>query len=94
MDKFIKVNQYSGLIPVHREFNCRYCGTLVKVIDEKDKRTVYCSQRCEKQYWRDVSKKNAIYAKRCRETSGLRNYSAAQMAKKLWQEKKEAQENY
>lgn len=94
MKKFIKINQHSGIVPIHREFNCRQCGELVRVVDEKDKRTVYCSQKCEKQYWRDMSKKNSAYAKRGRETSGLRNYSAGQMSKKLWQEKKEAQENY
>lgn len=91
--KFIKVNQYYGHVPICREFSCRHCGLNVQVVDEKDKRTVYCSQKCEKQYWRDITKRNSIYAKRGRETSHLRNYSNAEMIKKLWREKKEAEEN-
>lgn len=90
--EYIKVNQFSDPVPIEREFTCRYCGVPVKVLDKKDKRIVYCSQKCEKQYWRDMSKKSASLSKRGRETSHLRNYSAVGMAKKLWKEKKEAEE--
>ncbi|CAL7895690.1 hypothetical protein [Fusobacterium necrophorum] len=89
----MKVNQYYTDVPIEREFYCRHCGTYVKIVDPKDKRTVYCSQKCEKQYWRDKTKAEARYKKRSREkVLGLRNYSKRQILKKLWQEKKEAEE--
>lgn len=91
---YIYVNQYTGIIPIEREFYCRHCGQIVKITDEKDKRTVYCCKKCEKQYWREISKRNSIYSKRGREVTGLRNYSGKEMAIKLWREKKEAEENY
>lgn len=90
----IKVNQFYKDVNVPREFRCAYCGDNVYIDDTKDKRVKYCSAKCEKQYWRDMSKKTAALSKRGRETSHLRNYSAAGMAKKLWAEKKEAEENY
>ena len=65
--ELIRVNQFSGLVPVEREFNCRQCGTNVKVTDKKDKRTVFCSQKCEKKYWRLKSKEAALHKKRGRE---------------------------
>lgn len=54
--QFIRVNQHSGLIPVERIFYCRYCGDKVEVNNIKDRRTVYCSSFCEKDYWRFVTK--------------------------------------
>lgn len=39
------------------DFECRYCGEQVHIADPSDKRTVYCSAQCEKQYWRHVTKK-------------------------------------
>lgn len=47
---------YSNKTVFPRQFECRYCGELVEVVERADHRTVYCSARCEKQYWRDASK--------------------------------------
>lgn len=57
--------------PILREFECRTCGRKVRVIDCKDKRTVYCSQQCEKKYWRDVTRHSNNAAKRGRGNIGM-----------------------
>lgn len=36
-----------------REFNCRECGRRVRIVEKRDQRTVFCSQQCEKKYWRE-----------------------------------------
>ena len=36
-----------------RSFHCRNCGRLVEVAEQRDRRTVFCCQPCEKKYWRD-----------------------------------------
>ena len=41
---------------IPREFDCKYCGKHVVVTNPKDRRRVYCSSHCEKQYWRKASK--------------------------------------
>lgn len=41
-----------------REFECRECGKHVFVVEKSDKRSVYCSQQCEKKYWRDLTRRN------------------------------------
>ncbi len=33
-------------------FNCSFCGKAVVTDGKKDKRTRFCSQTCEKKYWR------------------------------------------
>ena len=33
-------------------FRCSYCGKAVVTDGKKDKRTRFCSQSCEKKYWR------------------------------------------
>ena len=38
--------------PVLREFDCRMCSDRVTVVDDKDKRTVFCCQSCERKYWK------------------------------------------
>lgn len=87
----MKINQYYD-VPVEREFDCRQCGTHVKVMDPKDKRVVFCSKVCEKKYWRLKSKADALHKKRGREKNlGLRNYSQKDMAILLWRWKKEAE---
>ena len=89
----IRVNQFYDNVDCPREFVCAHCGTRVYVTDIKDKRVKYCSAICEKQYWRDKSKADAAYKKRSKEkTIGMRNYSAKDMAIKLYKEKKEAEE--
>ena len=52
----IEHKEFSGSENIIREFICRQCGKHVLVVDEKDKRTVYCQQACEKKYWREVTK--------------------------------------
>lgn len=47
---------FSRDTPFPREFDCRKCGDHVKVTDRGGRRTVYCSQYCEVQYWRDKSR--------------------------------------
>ena len=42
--------------PIIREFRCRECGRHVAVVEKRDQRSVFCSQTCEKRYWRYVSK--------------------------------------
>lgn len=42
---------------VTRTFRCRQCGHTVVSDSPHDKRTVYCSEQCEKQYWRMVTKR-------------------------------------
>ena len=41
---------------VLREFYCRNCGRAVDVVDEHDKRTVFCQRACEKKWWRDATR--------------------------------------
>lgn len=38
------------------EFYCRNCGRTVDVVDERDKRTVFCQRACEKKWWRDATR--------------------------------------
>ena len=38
--------------PVIREFYCKKCGALVQVRSESDKRTAFCSRRCNKLYFK------------------------------------------
>lgn len=42
---------------VLREFDCKKCGKHVVVVDVRDKRSVYCCYSCERQYWRDATKR-------------------------------------
>lgn len=35
-----------------REFYCSWCGHLVEVVEETDKRTVFCCCECERKYWK------------------------------------------
>ena len=37
---------------VVREFHCVRCGTLVTIVDGRDKRTKFCSAHCERLYWK------------------------------------------
>lgn len=57
--------EYTGSETILRAFFCRNCGKEVLVVDEKDKRTVFCQQPCEKAYWRRVTKE------RCTGNRGL-----------------------
>ena len=38
--------------PLPREFDCRRCGDRVFVDQPTDHRTVFCSQYCEREFWR------------------------------------------
>jgi endogenous inhibitor of DNA gyrase (YacG/DUF329 family) len=39
-------------VPIIREFYCRWCHRLVQIADPEDRRTVFCCQKHEKDYWR------------------------------------------
>ena len=49
---------YTNDTPCPREFDCRHCGEHVVVTEHSDRRTVYCCQHCEKQYWREMTKRD------------------------------------
>lgn len=38
--------------PIIRKFHCVKCGKLVYITDQNDCRTKFCSQQCEKRYWK------------------------------------------
>lgn len=42
--------------PVLRVFNCVKCDRLVRITDRSDKRTKFCSSRCERLYWKHSKK--------------------------------------
>lgn len=48
--------QYRKAAFIPREFECSCCGHTVTVDDPKDKRERFCSQACERKYWRDVTR--------------------------------------
>lgn len=50
--------------PVIRTFCCAKCGRLVKVTDLRDKRTKFCSVRCERKYWKRPAKRRPDEEKR------------------------------
>lgn len=52
----MKAAEAAELEPVIREFHCRKCGKLVEVRDHKDFRMKFCSQKCEKGYWKHPHK--------------------------------------
>lgn len=39
-------------VPIIREFRCRQCMKLIQIADPADKRHVFCSVACEREYWR------------------------------------------
>ena len=47
-------------ISIIREFNCRKCGKLVKVRNQKDFRTRFCGHECEKAYWKHPHKERPV----------------------------------
>ncbi len=49
---------------VIRTFTCRRCGELVKVTDPMDKRLKFCSQHCEKLFWKHPEKAEALVVER------------------------------
>ncbi len=85
--RFITINQHYKNIPVEREFNCKCCNRRVVVIEAKDKRCVFCSQVCEKRYWKHRDKYECDLKKRGRETSHLRIHSARDIAIQEWKYK-------
>ncbi len=42
--------------PVLRAFHCVKCGQLIRITDSCDKRTKFCSARCERLYWKHSKK--------------------------------------
>ncbi len=49
---------------VIRTFTCRRCGDLVRVTDPMDKRLKFCSQYCEKLFWKHPEKAEALVVER------------------------------
>lgn len=43
---------FSSDIPCPRSFTCRLCGELVSVYDPDDRRTVFCCEDHEIEYWK------------------------------------------
>lgn len=39
-----------------RQFRCKKCHKLVTVVNKHDRRTIFCSPRCEKLYWKHPKK--------------------------------------
>ncbi len=50
--------------PVIRTFTCRRCGEEVRVTDPNDKRLKFCSQHCEKLFWKHPEKVQAVFVAR------------------------------
>ena len=70
----MKAQETADKEPVIREFHCRKCGTLVQVRDHKDFRMRFCSQKCEKSYWKHTHKNiptGTIFEFRCEECGTL-----------------------
>ncbi len=47
---------FSRSTPCPRAFECRRCGDPVHVEDARDRRTVFCSAYCEREYWHHRSR--------------------------------------
>lgn len=47
---------YSNETPLPREFDCRRCDAHVAVTERGDRRTVFCSPYCEREFWRHRSR--------------------------------------
>lgn len=45
-------NYYQASTRKDREMVCKQCGTIITVRAYQDRRTTYCSKRCEKRYWK------------------------------------------
>lgn len=39
-----------------RQFRCKKCHELVTVVNKHDRRSIFCSPRCEKLYWKHPKK--------------------------------------
>ena len=56
--------------PTIREFTCLQCGKQVRVTNPRDCRTKFCSQHCEKLYWKHPEHVSSVLVHReftCRE---------------------------
>ncbi len=65
-------------IPAIRKFSCLRCGKEVRVTDNRDCRTKFCSQRCEKLYWKHSKNVRSVLVQRefiCRECGKVVNVS-------------------
>ncbi len=47
---------WSKKTPLPRRFECKRCGDTVYVDRPDDHRTVFCSQYCEREFWRHRSR--------------------------------------
>ena len=88
--------------PIIREFHCRRCGALVQVKDHKDFRMRFCSQKCEKAYWKHSHKKipkGPVFQFHCEEcgtlvtvsdTKDKRKRFCSAVCRSRWNNKKQA----
>lgn len=51
-DELFKHEEEAEGAPVLWSFSCVKCGKLVRVTSPNDRRTKFCSRRCEKLYWK------------------------------------------
>lgn len=49
---YTRKNYYRSREREEREHICKQCGMVFVVRAYQDRRTTYCSKRCEKRYWR------------------------------------------
>ena len=42
--------------PTEREFDCKMCGHRVVVTERSDHRMCFCSEHCEKRYWKHADR--------------------------------------
>lgn len=56
-------------MPTIREFTCLRCGKRVRITNSRDCRTKFCSQHCEKLYWKHPGVKSVVVHREftCRE---------------------------
>lgn len=54
----------SGNGKVLREFTCLQCGKKVQIRDSRDRRMKFCSQHCERWYWKQNKKAKSVPVER------------------------------
>lgn len=50
------INDEENTGVILRQFRCKKCHELVTVVNKHDRRTIFCSPRCEKLYWKHPKK--------------------------------------
>lgn len=63
-DEFVRSDIWLSGEKEIRRFNCVKCGKVVRVTSPDDRRTKFCSRRCEKRYWRHSKSVQPIIVRR------------------------------